>query len=60
MNAYEFLAQCWLPVILAVYIVARYGYRCWNRLMRHLNIRKAGWPPAHLDADGDFKSEDSQ
>lgn len=21
--------------------------------IRHLNIRKAGWPPAYLDADGD-------
>jgi len=29
----------------------------WNRLMRHLNIRNAGWPPAHCDADGDFKPE---
>lgn len=26
-------------------------------LLRHWNIRKQGWPPAHLDADGDFKSE---
>ena len=26
----------------------------WSRLMRHLNIRKNGWPPEHLDADGDF------
>ena len=25
----------------------------WNRFMRHLNIRAAGWPPAYLDADGD-------
>jgi len=22
-------------------------------VMRHLNIRKAGWPPPHVDADGD-------
>lgn len=21
-------------------------------------VRERGWPPAHLDADGDFKSED--
>jgi hypothetical protein len=26
-----------------------------NRFIRHLNVRKAGWPPAHLDADGDWK-----
>ena len=30
-------------------------FRPWNRLMRHLNIRRAGWPPPHCDADGDFK-----
>ena len=29
-------------------------FRCWNRLMRMLNIRKHGWPPPHCDADGDF------
>lgn len=28
-----------------------------SRLIRHFNVRKAGWPPPHLDADGDFKSE---
>ena len=32
----------------------------WNRLMRHLNVRRAGWPPAHLDADGDWKPEPKQ
>jgi len=31
--------------------------RCWTRFIRHLNIRKAGWPPPHLDADGDFRPE---
>lgn len=25
-------------------------------IIRHLNIRKAGWPPAHLDIDGDYHS----
>jgi len=29
-----------------------------NRPLRHLNIRKHGYPPAHCDADGDFKKED--
>lgn len=28
-----------------------------NRWIRHLNIKQHGWPPAHLDADGDFKPE---
>lgn len=32
-------------------------FRLPNRVLRHLNIRKAGWPPPYLDADGDFKPE---
>lgn len=30
----------------------------WKLFWRRLNIRKHGWPPAHCDADGDFKSDD--
>lgn len=26
-----------------------------NRIMRHWNIRKHGYPPAHCDADGDLR-----
>lgn len=26
-----------------------------NRIMRHMNIRKHGYPPPHCDADGDFR-----
>lgn len=29
----------------------------WNRLVRHLSVRSKGWPPSHLDADGDWKPE---
>lgn len=35
-------------------------FRIWNRFMRHLNIRKHGWPPPHCDADGDFKPEEDE
>lgn len=41
-----------LVVVGSVMLTIRF---CWNRLLRHLNIRKAGWPPSHLDADGDWK-----
>lgn len=27
-----------------------------SRMMRHRTIREKGWPPAHLDADGDWAS----
>lgn len=58
MNGYEFMGAYWFLVLLAIYIISRCAFRCWNRLMRHLNVRKHGWPPAHLDADGDFKGRD--
>lgn len=28
-----------------------------SRFFRMLMVRKHGWPPSHLDADGDFKSD---
>ncbi len=30
-----------------------------NRIMRHFNIRKHGYPPPHCDADGDFKKDET-
>lgn len=29
-----------------------------NRILRTIKVCKAGWPPIHLDADGDWKSND--
>ena len=40
-------------VLLAGLAPIRYAWLTFNRFMRHFNIRKHGWPPAHLDADGD-------
>lgn len=28
-----------------------------NRIMRHWNIHKHGYPPKHCDADGDFRPD---
>lgn len=33
-------------------------FRLPNRILRHRNINKHGYPPPHCDADGDFKKED--
>lgn len=35
------------------YEVAIYPFKLVNRWIRSRNIKNAGWPPAHLDADGD-------
>ncbi len=42
-----------LLVFLTIYLVIRSLLLAWGRFMRHLNIRAQGWPPPHLDADGD-------
>lgn len=52
MNNSPFLTF-FLALILAS--VIKTPFWAFNRFMRHLNIRKAGWPPPHCDADGDFK-----
>ncbi len=31
-----------------------------NRILRHWNIRKHGYPPAHCDADGDFREVEKE
>lgn len=37
-------------------VVLHYGLRIVIRFLRMFNIVLRGWPPPHLDADGDFKS----
>lgn len=34
-------------------------FLCWNRFLRSRNIAKHGWPPIHLDADGDSITADA-
>lgn len=55
MNGYEFMSDSpWLTFFLALLVIG-YLFKFWNRLMRHLSVRCRGWPPAHLDADGEFR-----
>lgn len=44
-------------IILISQIIYGIFFRLPNRIIRHHNISKFGWPPEHLDADGDFKEE---
>lgn len=49
-----FLAFCAILGVGVVTIVFIEGsVNLANRVIRHFNIRKAGWPPNNLDADGD-------
>lgn len=33
----------------------RLGWKLANRILRSANVALRGWPPPHLDADGDWK-----
>lgn len=46
-----FLAAC------AAEAPFKFGFRAWKMSCRSRNIAAQGWPPAHLDADGDFRPE---
>jgi len=37
----------------------RIVFLLYNRHLRHQNILKHGYPPAHCDADGDFKQSET-
>ncbi|MBR8073319.1 hypothetical protein KDX14_27720 [Burkholderia cenocepacia] len=54
MNGYEFMdAHPILSVLLAFTAT-----QIVSRLYRVVMVSTRGWPPAHLDADGDWKQED--
>lgn len=60
-NKHEFLAWCalwlvWGAIWLAA-VVAGVAWKFCNRLLRTIKVCVRGWPPEHLDADGDWKPE---
>lgn len=42
-----------------LYYILYFPFWIINRWLRSRNIKHQGWPPAHLDADGDFKTWES-
>jgi hypothetical protein len=61
MDAYQFMGQH--PVLtfflaLIAANVAVWPFRLVNRWIRHRNVVAQGWPPFHLDADGDTRTLD--
>ncbi len=61
MNIWEFAsAHPVTAIILAVLAVIAWqtvfhtAFRAFNRAHRTKNIQSQGWPPRHLDADGDY------
>jgi len=66
MNLFEYMAENpFMTFVLAIVIsgfisgfISSVLVSLPNRILRHWNIRKHGYPPVHCDADGDFKEED--
>ena len=62
MNIYQFMSEnpflTFFLVLIVVQAIAAVLRFLPNRIMRHMNIRKHGYPPAHCDADGDFRELD--
>lgn len=57
MNAYQFMSDSpWTTFFLA-YFAARALISITSRAYRMIMVSLRGWPPAHLDADGDWKPE---
>ena len=55
MNVFEFMSDSPVLSFLIALIIAHSIVRVVQLAFRAMNIRKHGWPPAHVDADGDPK-----
>lgn len=55
MNIYEFMSESPILTFFIVLIIAQALAAIFKYLLGCVNIAKSGWPPEHLDANGDFK-----
>lgn len=39
----------WLGFVIMAGPLMKFLYDCWDCLLRNLNVRKHGWPPAHVE-----------
>jgi hypothetical protein len=45
----------WMGFVWILIIILDFIFKIYNRTLRAMNIRKHGYPPAHCNADGDFR-----
>lgn len=57
MNYLQFMSESPLLTFFLCLLVAKLIHVMWRLLLRCCMVRKQGWPPPHLDADGEFKTE---
>jgi hypothetical protein len=48
-----------IGIVILLGIVCETPIKIFKYYFRSLNIKNHGWPPSHLDADGDFKQKDN-
>jgi hypothetical protein len=46
---------CYMIIVAVLYFVINGVVRIFVRFFRTITILFRGWPPSHLDADGDFR-----
>ena len=56
-HQHYFLAWCALWLVWGVIWLATIMLRLCSRLLRTIMVSIRGWPPEHLDANGDWKPE---
>ena len=57
-NANPFLAWCALWLFWGIVPIATVAASLITRLYRAVMVSARGWPPEHLDADGDWRPAD--
>lgn len=57
MTILEFMSNNPITSVFLFWLFCDAIVRTLKLILRAMNIRKNGWPPAHLDADGDFVKE---
>lgn len=56
----KFVGENPIFTFFALWLVLGAARFIFNRTMRTLNVGLRGWPPAHLDADGDWKQTEEE
>jgi hypothetical protein len=57
MNIWQIMGESpWLSFFAVIFLAQCAATVC-SRVLRSINVAVRGWPPSHLDADGDWKPD---
>ena len=60
MGILTFMGQHPILTVILVLLVGEFMFLALNRIMRHINIYKHGYPTSHCNADGDIIRDDEE